>query len=96
MAVGRALITADTAYARQLAEMSNEMPFVRVRPADPYELAAAIGDLATDAARRQRLAVAGRACYQQHLCAEISARQLRTLLTNRLDRDRNGGAKHGY
>ena len=80
LAVGRALITGDTRYARALAQQTDEPPFVMVTPGDPAALASAIDALAREPDRRLRMGRAGRNYYERALASRVGV----TLLTETL------------
>lgn len=67
MAVGRALISADTPAARALQGAAAEPAWTSVPAGQPAALARAIAALADDPARRARDAAAAAAFYQRHL-----------------------------
>lgn len=80
MAVGRALVTADTRCAREFLAQAESPPFVTVPIDNPAALAKTIVALAGDSAWRRRLATAGQAFYDEHLRSEISIHQLERLV----------------
>ncbi len=75
MAVGRALITAGTPAARQLAG-NDPAPWVEVPPGDPAALAQAIAGLAADPARRLACARGAGQFYQDRLANRASLQAL--------------------
>lgn len=80
MAVGRAIITANTHCAQELLAQANEPVFASVPPADPVALATAISELADDPTARVGLARASRDYYHKHLRTEVSIDRLRAAL----------------
>jgi len=80
MAVGRALITADTSCAHELLDKAEAPPFLAVPPGDPVALADAIRALTHNPQQRHCLATASRAYYDMHLRSCISIRFLEELL----------------
>lgn len=80
MAVGRALITADTCCARDLLDRADNQAFVTVPTGDPNALADAIRALAEDPYRRLGLAIASQAFYDKCLQSSISIRLLEGLI----------------
>jgi glycosyltransferase involved in cell wall biosynthesis len=81
MAVGRALISADTPAARALQQQhAGAQSWAGVAPGKPDELAAMIVELAADPARRSAYAEAAAAFFRQHLSGEVSLQALRRSL----------------
>ena len=80
MASGRAIITGDTACARELLSRTGGAAFVTVPPGDAGALAEAIRRLAADPSERVRLAGEARAFFDTHLRSEVATRQLVSVL----------------
>lgn len=75
LAMGAAVITADTPAVREL-EAYGELPMLLVPPADGAALAAAIRTLKADPARRAHLANAAAAFSRAHLSEAVIVRDL--------------------
>jgi glycosyltransferase involved in cell wall biosynthesis len=82
MAIGRAMITADTCAARAMLENSSEKPFLTVQPGQPEELARAIVELADNPEQRSRYAKASRLYYEQYLANAVSLQKLLNVLAS--------------
>ena len=76
MAVGRAIITADTLQARQMLQCTDAAPFMTVPPGDPAALAAAITKLAGDPDRRRMYAENARRYYESELLSQKAVEQI--------------------
>jgi glycosyltransferase involved in cell wall biosynthesis len=83
MAMGRAIITADTKAARDMLATEKSEAFVTVAAAQPEELARAIVELANDPAHRLQLAQAARHYYEKNLSNTASLEQLVSQLLRR-------------
>lgn len=82
MAIGRAMITADTCAARAMLEKSGDKPFLTVQPGQPEELARAIVELADNPERRSRYAEASRLYYEKYLANAVSLQKLLNVLSS--------------
>lgn len=82
MAIGRAMITADTRAARAMLENSGDKPFMTVQPGQPEELARAIVELADNPERRSRYAEASKLYYEQYLANAVSLQKLLNVLSS--------------
>lgn len=78
--MGKAIITADTAWAQRISEGCAEPPFVTVPAGDAKALATAITRLAEDPALRVRLGTAARAIYTERLGNPRTLAGLRAVL----------------
>ena len=78
--MGRAIITAQTAWVRNATANSAEPPFAVVPVADPHALAEKILHLATNPQIRQSLARASRHFYESNLSNAAAKEQLDHLL----------------
>ena len=81
MAVGRAIITADTLQAHQMLQRTDAAPFLTVPPGDPAALATAIAGLAADPERRRRYAENARTFYEKNLSSQDAVKQIVMLFT---------------
>src|SRR5206468_2234395 len=77
-----AVVTADTPAVRELLAPDDEV--LTVPAADAAALATALAALATDPLRRHRLALAGRAAYDQRFSPPVLGARLRDALVARL------------
>lgn len=78
--MGKAIITAETAWSRRITHALAEPPFVTVPAGDATALAHAIAALADDSALRARLSRASRAAYTQQLGNARTVARLREVL----------------
>ncbi len=76
MAVGRAMITADTLQARQMLRRTNATPFMTVPAGDPAALADAVTKLAGESDCRRMYAENAHRFYEQELSSQKSVRQI--------------------
>lgn len=76
MAIGRAIITADTNAARTILTDCEKRPFMTIPADGPEELARAIVQLANDPEQRVSYAEASRLYYEQHLSNAVSINKL--------------------
>jgi glycosyltransferase involved in cell wall biosynthesis len=81
MAIGRAIITADTQVARSMLANSSDEPFMVVHPGQPEHLAHAIVELANNPKRRSRYAEAANVYYKKYLANTVSLQKLTSILT---------------
>lgn len=81
MAMGKAIITADTPGIRELPDVTDTVALVHV--ADGAALASMILELKNDEPRRQRLAESSRRIFVRELLPEILVRRLIDQLTTR-------------
>jgi len=82
MAIGRAMITADTRAARAMLENSGDKPFMTVQPGQPEELARAIVELADSPERRSHYAEASKLYYEKYLANAVSLQKLLNVLSS--------------
>jgi glycosyltransferase involved in cell wall biosynthesis len=80
LAVGRPLITRDSAAAREV--LAPDVSACLVPPGDGEALAAAIRELAADRERRELLGAAGREVYRARMSPDALGRQLETVFEN--------------
>lgn len=76
MAVGRAMITADTLQARQILRRTDVTPFMTVPAGDPTALVEAITQLAGDSDRRRMYAENARRFYERELSSQKAVEQI--------------------
>jgi glycosyltransferase involved in cell wall biosynthesis len=76
MAVGRAMITADTSQARQMLLRMDATSFMTVPAGDPMALADAISSLAGDPDRRRMYAENARRYYESELSSQKAVEQI--------------------
>ena len=76
MAVGRAMITADTLQTQQMLQSTDATPFMTVPAGDPAALADAITKLAGDSDRRQMYAENARHFYDRELSSQKAVEQI--------------------
>jgi glycosyltransferase involved in cell wall biosynthesis len=76
MAVGRAMITAETLQARQMLRRTNATPFMTVPAGDPAALADAVTKLAGDSDRRRMYAENAHRFYERELSSQKSVGQI--------------------
>lgn len=76
MAVGRAMITADTLQAQQMLRRTNATPFMTVPAGDPAALADAVTKLAGDSDRRRMYAENAHRFYERELSSQKSVKQI--------------------
>ncbi|MFQ5460171.1 MAG: glycosyltransferase, partial [Anaerolineae bacterium] len=87
MAAGRAVVTGDTAAARELLHRGE---VVTVPPGDPVALAAALARLAADPAARGALARRGRLAYRERFSGAVLGARGVSLLTATMARHQAG------
>lgn len=80
MAIGRAMITADTRVARAMLADSSDEPFMAIQPGQPEDLARAIVELANNPERRSRYAGAANVYYKKYLANTVSLQKLLPIL----------------
>jgi len=78
--IGRAIITARSAWLTSISGISPDAVFATVKPADPEALANEIVALADNPARRSELAIASRRFYETTLSNAVAHRQLKVCL----------------